>query len=47
MRQRRWVELFKDYYCSILYHLGKGKVVVDALSRNSYGFVPTLRSNQA
>ena len=33
MRQRRWVELFKDFNCEILYHLGKANVVVDALSR--------------
>ncbi|KAG8501051.1 hypothetical protein CXB51_003154 [Gossypium anomalum] len=31
-RQRRWVELLKDYDCSIEYHLGKANVVVDALS---------------
>ncbi|KAJ9567723.1 LOW QUALITY PROTEIN: hypothetical protein OSB04_003689 [Centaurea solstitialis] len=33
MRQRRWIELFSDYDCEILYHPGKGNVVVDALSR--------------
>ena len=33
MRQRRWLELFKDYDCIIDYHLGKANVVVDALSR--------------
>ncbi|KAA3481553.1 integrase [Gossypium australe] len=22
LRQRRWLELFKDYYCTIEYHLG-------------------------
>ncbi|XP_052198320.1 uncharacterized mitochondrial protein AtMg00860-like [Diospyros lotus] len=32
MRQRRWLELLKDYDCEILYHLGKANVVVDALS---------------
>ena len=46
IRQRRWIELFKDYDCRILYHLGKANVVVDALSRKSYGFVSTLRSKQ-
>ena len=35
MRQRRWIELLKDYVCQILYHLGKANVVVDALSRKS------------
>ncbi|KAL0556796.1 hypothetical protein IC582_005313 [Cucumis melo] len=33
MRQRRWLELVKDYDCEILYHSGKSNVVVDALSR--------------
>ncbi|KAL8127153.1 hypothetical protein AgCh_014175 [Apium graveolens] len=32
MRQRRWLELIKDYDCSINYHPGKANVVVDALS---------------
>ncbi|KAA0067825.1 ty3-gypsy retrotransposon protein [Cucumis melo var. makuwa] len=33
LRQRRWLELIKDYDCTIEYHPGKGNVVVDALSR--------------
>ncbi|KAL0534339.1 hypothetical protein IC582_028629 [Cucumis melo] len=33
MRQRRWLELVKDYDCEILYHPGKTNVVADALSR--------------
>ena len=33
MRQRRWLELVKDYDCEILYHPGKPNVVEDALSR--------------
>ena len=31
-RQRRWIELLKDYDLSILYHPGKANVVADALS---------------
>ncbi|KAI3744341.1 hypothetical protein L1987_57420 [Smallanthus sonchifolius] len=33
MRQRRWLELVKDYDCEILYHPGKANVVANALSR--------------
>ncbi|KAK1413191.1 hypothetical protein QVD17_34962 [Tagetes erecta] len=36
MRQRRWLELVKDYDCEILYHQGKANVVADALSRKEY-----------
>ncbi|KAL4010649.1 hypothetical protein IC575_030152 [Cucumis melo] len=35
LRQRRWLELIKDYDCTIEYHPGKAKVVADALSRKS------------
>ncbi|KAL8134776.1 hypothetical protein AgCh_009695 [Apium graveolens] len=33
MGQRRWLELIKDYDCSINYHPGKANVVANALSR--------------
>jgi len=33
LRQRRWLDLLKDYDVNILYHLGKTNVVVDATSR--------------
>ncbi|KAA0067040.1 pol protein [Cucumis melo var. makuwa] len=33
MRQRKWLELVKDYDCEILYHPGKANIVADALSR--------------
>jgi hypothetical protein len=36
MRQRRWLELIKDYDVEINYHLGKANVVADALSRKTY-----------
>ncbi|CAA0824502.1 Uncharacterized mitochondrial protein AtMg00860, partial [Striga hermonthica] len=37
MRQRRWLELVKDYDCSIQYRLGKANVVADVLSRKVRG----------
>ena len=36
MRQRRWLELIKDYDLEIHYHPGKANVVADALNRKSY-----------
>ncbi|KAL0294392.1 UNVERIFIED_CONTAM: RNA-directed DNA polymerase [Sesamum angustifolium] len=32
LRQRRWIELLKDYDCTIDYHPGKANIVADALS---------------
>jgi hypothetical protein len=36
MRQRRWLELIKDYELEVHYHLGKANVVADALSRKAH-----------
>jgi len=36
MRQRRWLELIKDYDLEVHYHPGKANVVADALSRKVY-----------
>jgi hypothetical protein len=36
MRQRRWLELIKDYDLEVHYHPGKANVVVDALSRRAH-----------
>jgi hypothetical protein len=36
MRQRRWLELIKDYNLQVHYHSGKANVVADALSRKSH-----------
>ena len=35
LRQRRWLELFKDYDCIIDYHPGKANIVADALNRKT------------
>ena len=35
LRQRQWLELFKDYDCIIDYHPVKANVVADALSRKT------------
>ena len=44
LRQRRWMELIKDYDCVINYHPEKANVVADALSRKS---IQTLRELNA
>jgi len=36
MRQRRWLELIKDYDLEVHYHLGKANVVAHALSRKPH-----------
>jgi hypothetical protein len=36
LRQRRWLELIKDYDLEIHYHPGKANMVADALSRKSH-----------
>ena len=37
LRQRHWLELLKDYDCSISYHPSKTNIVDNALSRKSMG----------
>ncbi|GKA34727.1 zinc finger, CCHC-type, retrotransposon gag domain protein [Tanacetum coccineum] len=44
MRQRRWLELLKDYDTNIQYHPGKANVVADALSRKS-GMIAYSKDN--
>jgi hypothetical protein len=36
LRQRRWLEIIKDYDIRINYHTGKANIVVDALSHRKY-----------
>jgi hypothetical protein len=36
LRQRRWLELIKDYDLGINYHPGKTNVVADALSQRTH-----------
>ena len=42
LRQRRWMELIKDYDCVIDYHPGKANVVADALSRKTVQMLQAL-----
>ncbi|XP_016755229.1 uncharacterized protein [Gossypium hirsutum] len=42
LRQRRWVELFKDYNYNIEYHPRKANVVADALSRRAMADLKAL-----
>jgi hypothetical protein len=43
MRQRRWLELIKDYDLEIHYHPSKANVVADALSRKAYcNYLPVV-----
>ena len=37
LRQRRWMELWKDFDCSNLYYPGKANVVAYAMSRKLAG----------
>ncbi|WRX29256.1 Reverse transcriptase [Theobroma cacao] len=46
LRQRRWMELLKDYDCTILYNPGKANVVADALSRKSMGSLAHISTDR-
>ena len=45
LRQRRWMELIKDYDCMIYYHSGKANVVADALSRKTMQMLRALNAH--
>jgi hypothetical protein len=36
LRQRRWLELIKDYDLEIYYHPGKANLIADALSQKEH-----------
>ena len=44
MRQRRWLELVKDYDIDIRYHPGKANKVTNALSRKSSSSLMSIQS---
>ncbi|GJZ67187.1 putative reverse transcriptase domain-containing protein [Tanacetum coccineum] len=44
MRQRRWLDLLKDYDCEIHYHPGKANVVADALSQKEIEKIMRIHS---
>ncbi|RVW63783.1 Transposon Ty3-G Gag-Pol polyprotein [Vitis vinifera] len=46
MRQRKWIELLKDYDCIIQYHPRKANVVADALSKKLVGSLTAIRGCQ-
>jgi hypothetical protein len=47
MRQRRWLELIKDYELEVYYHPGKVNVVADALSRKHRCNYLTVQSHSS
>ena len=46
MRQCRWMEYLEDYDFTLHYHFSKANVVVDALSRKSWGVLASVASRE-
>ena len=46
LRQRRWLELLKDYDMNVLYHPCKSNVVADALSHMTIGSVSHIEEGR-
>jgi ribonuclease HI len=44
MRQRRWLELIKDYDLEVHYHPGKVNMVADALSRKAHCYCLSIET---
>ena len=44
LRQRRWLELIKEYDCVIEYHPGRANEVADALSRKSFAALRAMNA---
>jgi hypothetical protein len=44
MRQRRWLELIKDYDLEVRYHPGKANVVADVLSRKVHCYCLSIEA---
>jgi hypothetical protein len=44
MRQRRWLDLIKDYELEVHYHPKKANIIVNALSRKAHcNYLPAIR----
>jgi hypothetical protein len=44
MRQRRWLEMIKDYDLEVHYHLGKANVVTNALNRKAHCYCSSIEN---